>query len=262
MLRIFCLLLPSLLALAAPARGDDGATLRGSPSSMVRQHRVAEGADFTFLRNSAQLRRLVAAGYLVPLTDTRDFAVARFVSHPVTRPETRLLVERLAAQYRAACGERLVITSLTRPLSEQPANAHVLSVHPTGMAVDLRVSRSGECREWLERTLLSLEGAGVLDVTRERHPPHYHVAVFPAAYAAYVGRMLADSAREAEVLAAEKPARALPVEGPPAPTPERAAGVETEPVPEHGSGSWFSLGLLALAPLGLTLGLRDGGKKG
>jgi Tfp pilus assembly protein FimV len=54
------------------------------------------------------------------------------------------------------------------------------------MAVDLRYSRSRPCREWLEGVLLELEGEGVLEATRERFPPHYHVAVFPRQYAAYV----------------------------------------------------------------------------
>jgi spore germination protein YaaH len=54
------------------------------------------------------------------------------------------------------------------------------------MAVDLRHSRNRACRGWLERVLTQLEGAGVLEATRERFPVHYHVAVFPRPYAAYV----------------------------------------------------------------------------
>ena len=36
-----------------------------------------------------------------------------------------------------------------------------------------------------EPSSLSLEERGVLDVTRERNPPHYHVAVFPKQYQSY-----------------------------------------------------------------------------
>jgi len=104
-------------------------------------------------------------------------------------------VERLGAQYRQACGEELVVTSMTRPLSEQPRNASILSVHPTGMAVDFRTSTNSVCRHWLESTLLYLETAGVLEATRERRPSHYHVAVFPDLYADYVNQALA-SARD------------------------------------------------------------------
>jgi nucleoid-associated protein YgaU len=54
------------------------------------------------------------------------------------------------------------------------------------MAMDLRRSGSRTCRAWLEDTLLTLEGRGVLEALRESRPPHYHVAVFPRQYASYV----------------------------------------------------------------------------
>jgi hypothetical protein len=97
----------------------------------------------------------------------------------------RELLERLAAEFRAATGEQLVVTSLIRVTRWQPRNAHKLSVHPTGMAFDLHVPSTPTARAWLERTLLSLEDQGVLDATRERKPRHYHVAVFPAGYHAW-----------------------------------------------------------------------------
>ena len=45
------------------------------------------------------------------------------------------------------------------------------------------------CRSWLEKVLLSLEKTGVLEATRESHPPHYHVALFPKPYARYVANL-------------------------------------------------------------------------
>ena len=98
----------------------------------------------------------------------------------------KTFIERLSEQYRAACGERLVVTSLTRPITRQPPNASVISVHPTGMAADLRRSDSSGCRQWLETVLLDLEGKGVIEATREQYPPHYHVAVFPNPYLQYL----------------------------------------------------------------------------
>ena len=50
------------------------------------------------------------------------------------------------------------------------------------------------CRQWLERVLLSLEGAGVLEATRERYPAHYHVALFPRQYKGYVTQLQARQA--------------------------------------------------------------------
>jgi LysM repeat protein len=175
------------------AGGDlSGQSLRGSPASLDRQNAQAAAHDFTFLRTAQQVRRFVDSGYLVSVAGGPNYDLHQ-VSFPYARPEVKLFVERLAAQYRAACGEKLVVTSLARPLSSQPINASDRSVHPTGMAVDLRRSNVGRCRQWLESTLLALEEGGVLEATLERSPPHYHIAVFPQPYASYVARITGSS---------------------------------------------------------------------
>ena len=172
------------LALAVP--GSSAAqTLRGSMASVDRQNRVARDHDYTFLNNGERVRFFASRGWLVRIQPTPDFLL-RGVSFPYARPEVELFVRRLGSQYRAGCGEQLVVTSLTRPTSGQPANASDKSVHPTGMALDLRTPRSRGCRTWLEAVLLDLERAGVIDATLERFPVHYHVAVFPRQYASYV----------------------------------------------------------------------------
>lgn len=192
-----------VLAVGMAMTGEaHAAELRGSRASMQRQHRVAETADLSFMRTDAEVDRLVVQGALEPVWGGRDYTLAN-VSYPYARPEVRLFVERLAARYREATGQQLVVTSLTRPAARQPGNAHDLSVHPAGMAVDLRVPADPRHRAWLEEALLELEVGGVLDVTRERRPPHYHVAVFPAEYRAHEARMeaaaaLTRAAREAE----------------------------------------------------------------
>lgn len=155
---------------------------------MDRQHLVALDHDFTFLESKGDVSRFVKLGLLVPITGDAHYSLHN-VSYPYGRPAVRTFVTRLAAQYDAACGEPLVVTSLTRPADEQPRNASDESVHPAGMAVDLHISNSYRCRRWLERTLLSLERSGVLDATREHYPPHYHIAVFPTKYLAYVDRL-------------------------------------------------------------------------
>ena len=162
-----------------------GQSLNGSPASLDLQNAHAQRHGFSILRTPQQVREFVDSGYLVPVRANADMDLHQ-VSFPYARPEVRVFIERLASQYRAACGEELVVTSLTRPTSNQPPNASVRSVHPTGMAVDLRRPANNQCRQWLESTLLSLEGAGVLDATYERNPPHYHVAVFPQPYSNYL----------------------------------------------------------------------------
>ena len=182
-------LLVSLALLALPAASAPAADLGGSRASIREQNEIAKEHDFTFLRTAAQVREFVEKERLVEVVPNENLLVNK-VSFPYTRPVIRTFIERLAAQYRRATGDVLVVTSLTRPTSMQPRNASPLSVHPAGMAVDFRVPQNVEGRRWLEETLLSLEGKGLLDVTRERRPPHYHVAVFPAEYESYVAKLL------------------------------------------------------------------------
>jgi hypothetical protein len=176
------------ILLAAPPPGaapDPPVSLRGSPASMAQQHRVAQEHGLTFFRTEAQIREAVARGELVELPGGEDYGVADFVDLPYLHPAARLFVERTAALYRESCGEPLVVTSGVRAIEDQPWNAHELSVHPAGMAVDLRVSAEQACRAWLEDKLQTLEAMRVVNGIREFRPPHYHVAVFPEPYTAY-----------------------------------------------------------------------------
>lgn len=157
-------------------------------ASVDRQNTIARQHDYTFLNDGDRVRFFAEKGWLVRIRPNADFTL-KGVSFPYARPEVELFVRRLGSQYRANCGEQLVVTSLTRPTSGQPANASDRSVHPTGMALDLRTPRGARCRSWLEGVLLSLERAGVVEATLERFPVHYHVAVFPRQYSAYVAAM-------------------------------------------------------------------------
>ncbi|MBT8396026.1 MAG: LysM peptidoglycan-binding domain-containing protein [Gemmatimonadetes bacterium] len=189
-----CLLLLGLVGGVGSSPGTvHGQSLRGSTASLDRQEHAARVHDFTYLGSPAQVERFVKAGYLVQVRPNRDFTL-HGVSYPFARPEARTFILRLSSQYRRACGEKLVVTSMTRPLTRQPRNASSRSVHPTGMAIDVRRSNSRACRSWLEGVLLSLEEAGVLEATRESYPPHYHVAVYPQPYARYVSNLTARQA--------------------------------------------------------------------
>lgn len=191
-------------------------TLRGSSSSMEQQHDIAVEEDLTFTERAAEVQALVDSGKLVAVKGNSDYALSA-VSFPYARPEIVLFIERLSAQYHSEIGSRLIVTSLTRPEEKQPRNAHKLSVHPAGMAVDFRVPATAEARAWLEKALLGLENSGVLDVTREKNPPHYHVAVFPAEYKAYAMKRLppatpAMAAPLATPIATSSIVKAAPVE--------------------------------------------------
>lgn len=178
---IAAILVPSVLFVSSAA----AQSLAGSGASLSRQNRAAETNDFTYLRTGEDVERFVANGLLVELPGNADYALEG-VSFPYGRPEALEFVEQLAQSYRLVCAEKLVVTSLTRPIQRQPQNASDRSVHPTGIAIDLRRTNRLWCRRWLEETLLALEAEDLIEATRERHPPHYHVVVFPTPYTAYI----------------------------------------------------------------------------
>jgi LysM domain/Family of unknown function (DUF5715) len=184
--RFLAALLPGLALLAATP-SSHAQSLRGSRASMDKQNEEAAAHDFTYLQTADEVRDFVDRGLLVRVAGDDDYEVAD-VSFPFARPEVKTFLDRLAHQYRSACGEQLVVTSLTRPADHQPWNASPLSVHPTGMAADLRRSNRRSCRNWIERNLLALERDDVLEATKERHPPHYHVSLFPKPYLRYLAR--------------------------------------------------------------------------
>ncbi len=192
-----------LTASAIPAEAG-AQSLRGGTAAMEEQYEQARLHDFTRLRDASHVYRFVELKLLVPLKGNRDYRLHQ-VSFPYARPEVRLFVERLATQYRAACGEQLVVTSLTRPVSHQPRNSSKeYSVHPMGMAVDLRWSTRWDCRNWLEnKVLLPLEREGALQATLERNPRHYHIAVYPRQYASYVATLESRQQRSPEVRVAD-----------------------------------------------------------
>jgi len=177
--------LTSGLLLAAAPPAAEAQSLLGSRLSMLRQSRAAQLHGYTYLQTAGEVEEFARKGLLVRVGRTSSLRLAG-PSFPYARPEVDTFLERLSEQYRDACGEPLYVTSLTRPLNRQPRNASHLSVHPTGMAVDLRRSRRASCRKFLEKTLVHLEDKGVLEATRENRPPHYHVSLFPEAYTRYL----------------------------------------------------------------------------
>ncbi|NQX88495.1 MAG: LysM peptidoglycan-binding domain-containing protein [Halioglobus sp.] len=161
-------------------------SLKGSAASINRQYQAALSYGLAFVDTGRSVGRYVEPGHLVRVQPTPHMEL-HMVSYPYGVPATKLFLSRLSRQYYSACGEKLTVTSLLRPRDRQPSNSVAKSVHPTGMAIDLRVPKSRKCRSWLERVLLSLERDGVLDVTRERRPPHYHVALFVRNYEKRLG---------------------------------------------------------------------------
>src|SRR4051812_1526910 len=169
-------ILPALaltVALSIPAHAQ---TLRGSRESVDLMYSTAQSRDLQFLRTTADVYEAARVGALQLITMTDDLELER-ATFPFVLPATKRFADSIAAAYHAGCGERIVVTSGARPLDKQPRNASPKSVHPTGMAVDFRRPKTPACLEWLRKSLVDLEDAGVIEATEEKHPPHFHVAV-------------------------------------------------------------------------------------
>ena len=247
MRRLFALLFAFGFIIPAVRAAGVDVTLRGSPGSMTRQNDVAHELGYRFVHSERELDSLVARGAFIRVESSPDLVVDDGVSHPFARPIVRLFLERLARQYHAETGEKLVVTSLTRPTSEQPRNSHALSVHPAGIAVDLRVSHSAAARQWLESVFLKLERQGLLDITREHWPPHYHVAVFPDEYQVYLEHMIG-RASVVEALRFEERKQEKPE--PRKLEPVRKVAAAVPPVDTASAQPWWLLALLPILVFG------------
>ena len=177
--------LPAALLACALVGRADAQSLRGSTGSVNKMFYHAVDHGIYFYKTGDGLRKAARSGTLARLSGNGDYRVSD-VSYPYVRPAVKTFVERLAAQYHRACGERLVVTSAARPRSMRLFNSVSKSVHPAGIAVDLRKSNRSRCRSWLRETLVSLESRGLVEATEEHRPPHFHVAVFPTPYTRYV----------------------------------------------------------------------------
>src|SRR5690625_3724527 len=148
MMNRFSLALALVLILSWSAHLD-AQSLRGSRASLIRQNRQAQLHDYTYLRTPADVRRFVELGYLVPIRANADYDLSG-VSFPYARPEVEVFLQRLGRQYRRACGEKLVVTSLLSPHNRQPPNAAPPSVHPTRIATGPRPTSKPTRRKWRE----------------------------------------------------------------------------------------------------------------
>jgi hypothetical protein len=165
---------------ASLAGGLSAQSLRGSQESVDHLYLVARASGLQFHATVRSARRAVEAGEFVQLNGNADYVPKSRMQLPYATAETRAYIEHLGAEYHAACGERLVITSALRPMSRRPRNGSVKSVHPTGIAFDVRKPKRRMCRDWLRQLLLQHEREGTIEATEEFRPPHFHVVVLQA----------------------------------------------------------------------------------
>ncbi|MAD60502.1 MAG: hypothetical protein CMH49_03170 [Myxococcales bacterium] len=158
-------------------RGKASASLRGSSRSVDRQVIAARRSGLKRYKSRQQVLRAIRKGHLKRVRPKHYLQLSN-VSYPYAHPKLHSLLNRLGRLYYKHCRSPLVITSLTRPINEQPRNGSKRSVHPAGIAADLRVPPYA-CRKWLRNTLLSWETQGFIEATREKRPPHFHIVIIP-----------------------------------------------------------------------------------
>lgn len=169
-------------ALAVPAQAQRGAPkepedLHGSRQSVERMYEFALSHRMPFYLTPVNVDDAIAKGRLVALAGDSTYELTRGVGFAYSTREAKQFVLAFAPQYLAACGVPLTVTSAARPMSRQPHNANPHSVHPTGIAVDIRRPSAGPCLTWVRGALANLEERGIVEATEEHHPVHLHVAV-------------------------------------------------------------------------------------
>jgi hypothetical protein len=164
----------------AQRAGREPESLHGSKASVEKMYDFAQRNRFPFYLTPSTLDDAIAKGKLVPLTGDQNYELTRGVGFSYATIEAREFITQFAPQYLAACGVPLTVTSAARPMSRQPRNANPHSVHPTGIAVDIRRPYPGPCLTWVRGALAELEAQGFVEATEEHHPVHLHLAVLRA----------------------------------------------------------------------------------
>lgn len=217
-----------LTVVAARAEGQRGSlrapsVLHGSKESVEKMYGFAQRHHFPFYLTPTNVDDAVAAGRLVPLTGDSTYELTRGVGFSYATKEAKQFITAFAPQYLYACGTPLTVTSAARPKSRQPRNANPHSVHPTGIAIDIRRPPPGPCLAWVRGALAQLESKGIIEATEERHPVHLHLAVL----AAPGSRVALPSLTQGMVAAARVPATPVVVAAAPAATAAPAAVTTT-----------------------------------
>lgn len=147
----------------------------GEVSSSQQQLGYAQEQQLPFMGTEAEYQTRISSGYFVRLESPFMEVHAR---RPYALPSTVVFVAELAREYYAAGCGLLVVKDALRLTSERPSNGSLYSVHPAGMAVDIRTKYiPTECADWLRAYTSQKEAEGKVDGTQEWKPEHLHVVV-------------------------------------------------------------------------------------
>ncbi len=159
---------------------DGRASLTGGLTTTSQQQFEYARRSGLIVVTSSNLQALIASGYLEKI-EGPNIRIKSNKVIPYVLPSTKAFVLKLAYDFgRAGCGALVVTSALRLADGPMPKHASPYSVHPTGMAVDSRVSGLSEpCRSWITAYLLNQESAKVVDATEELVSPHFHTVVPP-----------------------------------------------------------------------------------
>jgi hypothetical protein len=166
---------PPVPAPTDPWPADAVSLVGGCQTTSEQQLQYAKGQQLTLVSTVAQYQERIANGYFVPLEGPYLLVLA---DRPYALPSTVKFIAEMSVAYNAAGCGKLVVRDALRLTSEQPPNGSPHSVHPAGMAVDIRTKYiPSVCADWLLSYVRLKESAGKVDATHELRPEHLHVVV-------------------------------------------------------------------------------------
>jgi len=182
----------SFLILPLGSLSAQNGSLRGSPSSMIKQNRVADKEDLTRLKDNAMIKRFVKSGLLVPLVDGDGIVVDRRleVNRRFCRPKAVEFLKDLGTRFEREFHRPLQVNSCVRDIETQkalrwfnrnaaPTSGDKASAHLTGSAVDIaRLGLTSKEQSFVDSRLKYNERAGKIEATKEHMQAVWHVMVF------------------------------------------------------------------------------------
>jgi hypothetical protein len=158
-----------------PWPADAVSLVGGCQTTSKQQLQYAKGRQLPLMTTVAEYKERIASGYFVPFEGPYLHVLA---DRPYALPSTVAFVTEMSVAYKAAGCGKLVVRDALRLTTERPKNGSIHSVHPAGMAVDIRVQYiKSECADWLRSYVRLKEAAGKVDGTHELKPEHLHVVV-------------------------------------------------------------------------------------
>lgn len=178
-----------VLGLAGSAQAAP--SLKATSQSQIEQNRLADRDHLSRMKDKAMVQRWARLELLVPVKEkTRDYYLHAVPSdYRYLRPWARLLLERLASQFRSRFRSPLRVTSLLRTVSYQrslarrngnaaPSSGPKASAHLTGACLD--ISKKGMTRSqqsWVRSVLYNLRQNGYIYAIEEFQQPTFHILV-------------------------------------------------------------------------------------